>query len=161
VSKIFEFERFRLSNHGYAECPECASDLDDGDEPHAQAEFDGKWVRAQDAIEREKANAAEIARLTAALQSQQYRSDVGDALGLCFFIVREPGLISMTYRPLPGDTVEKWLRAFYAEHPTAQVDVLRIWADSLGCSDIQDGQFYLAGFEAMRDMPEYPADDDD
>jgi hypothetical protein len=166
MSKPFEFERYRLRNMYYNECPCCHADLDEGDDVIPQAEFDGKWVKAEDAIEREKVNAAEIARLKAELQRCErerglYRSHVGDSLGLCFFIVREPGLISTMYLPIPGTTVEQWLREFYAEHADSQVDIVRVWADSPGCSSVEDGKFYLSGIEAMEHMPPADPDDDD
>lgn len=95
------------------------------------------------------------------LTMTEYPSVLGDNLGLCVFIVRPPGQISTTFRPVEGDTIEKCLRELYANHPGAQIDVLRIWSESLGCMEIEDGEFYLAGLEAMKFAPEYDPDDDD
>ncbi|MFM0608626.1 hypothetical protein PQR05_29270 [Paraburkholderia sediminicola] len=53
MARPFEFDRFELKN------------LEDDSNAYPIAEFDGEWVKADDAIAREKANAAEIARLTA------------------------------------------------------------------------------------------------
>jgi hypothetical protein len=66
MARPFEFERYQISpDYQHASwCPAC-QDYPDAEGVIPRAEFDGAWVKAEDAIAREKANAAEIARLTA------------------------------------------------------------------------------------------------
>lgn len=54
MSNLFIFERFNVSGN---------SDEDGYSWSKEQAEFDGKWVKAQDAIDRDKVRDAEVAAL--------------------------------------------------------------------------------------------------
>jgi hypothetical protein len=62
MSKTFTFERFDLP--GWA-CDEC------GGRARPQSEFDGEWVRAEDAINREAVNADAIRTLELHLKEAQ------------------------------------------------------------------------------------------
>lgn len=66
MSKSFTFERFDLKTGVQDnDCHVCGAVAYSGDASREQSEFDGAWVRAEDAINREAVNADEIRTLKA------------------------------------------------------------------------------------------------
>jgi len=79
MSKTFAFERFDLKcGVQDNDCHVCGSFAYGGDAANAQSEFDGAWVRAEDAINREEVNADEIRTLKLRLKEAQQRADAAN-----------------------------------------------------------------------------------
>lgn len=65
------------------------------------------------------------------------------------FIVRKPGMAPRLGRPI-GDTVTS-LREWYAANPDAEIDVVTVWADGIGCQWVESGRELLAVYDHEND----------
>ena len=80
--------------------------------------------------------------MTNKLTDEHMPEDNIDWLGVALCVLRVPGMAPQLKRPY-GELGE-YIRDLYRHNPRAEVTVVRIWADPVGCQSAQDGRELMA-----------------
>lgn len=82
-------------------------------------------------------------------------SGVDDGLGLAVCVIRRPGMVPCIKNPY-GD-MAAYIRELYKHNPDADVTLVRVWADEVGCQSAEDGREYLEMQDSSEECHEFAA----